>query len=202
MTPLTLTRYAGNPILLPSLVNEWESDNVFNAAVVERDGLIVMLYRAQGLDRISRIGCAVSTDGVHFNRMKEPVFVPEEDYEQYGVEDPRVTYLDGWYYMLYTGFSPQGTRVALARSRNLIGWERMGVVLPGENNRTPRSFRARSTAAYVMFHRRMQTCGSRIRTTCCTGPTTRSSCSPRPGMWDGVRELAQAGHRSTPRRAG
>src|SRR5690606_14676234 len=154
-TPLTLTRYAGNPILLPSLVNEWESDNVFNAAVVERDGLIVMLYRAQGLDRISRIGCAVSTDGVRFNRLKEPVFVPEADYEEFGVEDPRVTYLDGWYYMLYTGFSAQGTRVALARSRNLIGWERMGVVLPDEDNKDAALFPRKINGRYAMFHRRM-----------------------------------------------
>lgn len=186
-TPLTLKRYRGNPILMPSLSNEWESDNVFNAAVVERDGLVYMLYRAQGLDRISRIGCAVSTDGLHFNRLKEPVFVPEEDYEEYGVEDPRVTYLDGWYYMLYTAFSPIGTRVALARSRNLIGWERMGIVLPDENNKDAALFPRKIKGRYAMFHRRKPDMWIAYSDDLLHWTDHQIIMSPRPGLWDSVR---------------
>ena len=186
-TPLTLKRYRGNPILMPSLTNEWESDNVFNAAVVERDGLVYMLYRAQGLDRVSRIGCAVSTDGLHFNRLKEPVFVPEEDYEEYGVEDPRVTYLDGWYYMLYTAFSPIGTRVAMARSRNLIGWERMGIVLPDENNKDAALFPRKIKGRYAMFHRRKPDMWIAYSDDLLHWTDHQIVMSPRPGLWDGVR---------------
>lgn len=186
-TPLTLKRYRGNPILMPSLSNEWESDNVFNAAVVERDGLVYILYRAQGLDRISRIGCAVSTDGLHFNRLKEPVFVPEEDYEEYGVEDPRVTYLDGWYYMLYTAFSPIGTRVALARSRNLIGWERMGIVLPDENNKDAALFPRKIKGRYAMFHRRKPDMWIAYSDDLLHWTDHQIIMSPRPGLWDSVR---------------
>ena len=40
--PLKLTRYAGNPVLLPSKHNPWETDNVFNAAVVQYNGLVYM----------------------------------------------------------------------------------------------------------------------------------------------------------------
>ncbi len=58
---ITLTRYPGNPILVPSTHNAWETDNVFNAAAIQHDGLIYMHYRAQGLDRVSRIGCAISS---------------------------------------------------------------------------------------------------------------------------------------------
>ena len=61
--PVTLTRYAENPVLVPSMHNAWESDNVFNAAVIRHNGLVYMHYRAQGRDRVSRIGCAISTDG-------------------------------------------------------------------------------------------------------------------------------------------
>ncbi|NLF76633.1 MAG: glycosidase, partial [Chloroflexi bacterium] len=60
MMSLTLTRYPGNPLLVPSPLNAWETDNVFNAAMARHNGLIYMHYRAQGLDRISRIGCAIS----------------------------------------------------------------------------------------------------------------------------------------------
>jgi hypothetical protein len=41
-------RYPGNPFLLPNPAHEWESVNVFNAAVVQHVGLYHMLYRAQG----------------------------------------------------------------------------------------------------------------------------------------------------------
>ena len=64
-----------------------------------------MHYRAQGLDWISRIGYAVSEDGVNWNRLRDPVLEPEGDREARGVEDPRVTEIDGVFYMAYTAFS-------------------------------------------------------------------------------------------------
>lgn len=185
--PLTLTRYAGNPILMPSLVNEWETDNVFNAAVVEHGGLITMLYRAQGLDRVSRIGCAISTDGHHFNRLQEPVFVPEEDYEVFGVEDPRITRLDGWYYMVYTAYSPLGTRASLARSRNLIAWERMGIILPDEDNKDAVLFPDKIGGRYAMLHRRMPDIWLAFSDDLIHWTDHQIVMHPRPGLWDGVR---------------
>jgi predicted GH43/DUF377 family glycosyl hydrolase len=185
--PLTLTRYPGNPVLVPSLVNEWETDNVFNAAVVEHEGLIYMLYRAQGLDRISRIGCAISTDGYHFNRMQEPVFVPEEDYEAFGVEDPRITKLDGWFYMIYTAYSSLGTRVSMARSRNLIAWERMGIILPDEDNKDAVLFPEKINGRYAMFHRRIPDMWLAYSDDLIHWTDHQIIMNPRPGLWDGVR---------------
>src|SRR4030088_3234680 len=59
--------------------NGWESAGTFNPAVIERDGKIVMLYRAQDGKGTSRLGYAASSDGVHFTRRTEPVFSPAED---------------------------------------------------------------------------------------------------------------------------
>jgi predicted GH43/DUF377 family glycosyl hydrolase len=46
-----------------------------------------------------------------------------------GCEDPRVTYLETvkHYVMSYVAFSPDGPRVALARSYDLFHWERIGL---------------------------------------------------------------------------
>jgi predicted GH43/DUF377 family glycosyl hydrolase len=185
--PLTLTRHAGNPVLLPSLVNEWETDNVFNAAVVRFNGLVYMLYRAQGLDRISRIGCAISTDGYHFSRLEHPVLVPETEYELFGVEDPRVTELDGTFYMLYTAYSLHGTRVSLARSTNLITWERMGIVLPDEDNKDAVLFPAKINGRYAMFHRRVPDIWLAYSDDLLHWTDHQIIMQPRPGLWDGVR---------------
>ncbi len=55
----------------------WESAGTFNPAVIRHDNKVVMLYRAQDADGVSRLGYADSTDGIHFARKPEPVFAPE-----------------------------------------------------------------------------------------------------------------------------
>lgn len=151
---MMLRRHPANPILLPQPHHAWESLNVFNAAVVYHHDLFHMLYRAQGLDYVSHIGYAVSEDGVHWWRLDRPVFSPREPWEARGVEDPRIVFLEGAFYMTYTGYSTEGTRAALARSTNLITWERLGVVLPDEDNKDHVLFPERIQGRYAMLHRR------------------------------------------------
>src|ERR1039458_210413 len=55
----------------------FESAGTFNPAVIEKDGKIVMLYRAQDKKGTSRLGYAVSADGIHFQRSPKPVFAPK-----------------------------------------------------------------------------------------------------------------------------
>ncbi|MBI5961320.1 MAG: glycosidase [Chloroflexi bacterium] len=184
---LQLTRYSGNPILVPSPLNAWETDNVFNAAAVRFNGLVYMHYRAQGLDRISRIGCAISADGYHFNRLLEPVLTPANEYESFGVEDPRITELDGIFYMFYTAYSPHGTRISLARSPNLIAWERMGMVLPDEDNKDAVLFPEKIGGHYVMFHRRPPDIWLAYSDDLLHWTDHQSIMQPRPGQWDSVR---------------
>jgi predicted GH43/DUF377 family glycosyl hydrolase len=51
---------------------------VFNPAAIVKDGLVQLLYRAQGPDGRSSIGLAKSSDGVRFKRLSEPVMVATE----------------------------------------------------------------------------------------------------------------------------
>jgi predicted GH43/DUF377 family glycosyl hydrolase len=139
---------------LPNPLCAWEARNVFNCAVVEHNGLFHMLYRAQGVAYRSSIGYAVSVDGLSWSRLDKPVLTYGAEYETRGVEDPRVTFLDGEFYMTYTGYSVHGTRASIARSRNLIDWQRVCVALPGEDNKDHALFPARVSGRYCMFHRR------------------------------------------------
>lgn len=158
-----LQRYATTPILTPDPSSVWENYNVFNPSVIYHNGLFHMHYRAQGMDWISRIGYAVSADGVHWNRLREPVLKPEFDYESRGVEDPRVTLIDDVFYMAYTAFGPyrEGNEVAggnvlpmIARSTNLITWERLAPIVRGEDNKDHLLFPRKLNSRYIAFHRR------------------------------------------------
>ncbi|UXE65996.1 MAG: glycosidase [Chryseotalea sp. WA131a] len=120
----------------------WEEKDVFNPAAVVRNDSVFLIYRAE--DRIgkyagtSRLGLAISTDGLHFIRKKEPILFPAEDemkkYEwEGGVEDPRVVESeDGTYIMTYTAYDGKVARLCVASSTNLVKWIKHGLVLQGK----------------------------------------------------------------------
>jgi len=143
-----------------------------------------MLYRAQGVDYISHIGYAVSTDGVRWSRLDTPVLSPRDPWEARGVEDPRVTLLEGTFYMTYTGYSSLGTRACLARSTNLISWERMGVVLPDEHNKDHVLFPERVDGRYVLMHRRPPNIWLAYSDDLIHWSDHQIIMRPRPGTWE------------------
>ncbi|HEY4151318.1 MAG TPA: hypothetical protein VGM41_20410, partial [Chitinophagaceae bacterium] len=94
-----------NPVLAPGRlifpcplrkkIVHWEIKNVLNPAIVVNDGVVLMLYRAQDSAGTSRIGLAMSTDGLHFERHAAPVLCPGNDAQKKyewngGCEDPRI----------------------------------------------------------------------------------------------------------------
>jgi beta-1,2-mannosidase len=126
-------RLSDTPIISPLISSQggWESAGTFNPAVVVRAGKVVMLYRAQDKRGTSRLGYAESTDGLHFTRRAQPVFSPAEAYEKDGgVEDPRLVQFGDTYYMTYTGYNKKDAQLCLATSKDLIHWQRQGVILP------------------------------------------------------------------------
>jgi predicted GH43/DUF377 family glycosyl hydrolase len=156
---MKLRRHPANPLLLPDPASAWESYNVFNPSVIHHNGLFHMHYRAQGLDWVSRIGYAVSTDGVHWNRLRQPVLVPQGEWESRGVEDPRVTWLEDSFVMAYTAYGASavgGFEITpmFARSQNLVDWERLGPLVRGEDNKDHLLFPRRLNGRYVALHRR------------------------------------------------
>ena len=133
-----------NVFTCPVLKKEvrWDEKDVFNPAAVVRDNKVYLIFRAE--DTIgkyagtSRLGLAVSDDGLHFTKMKEPVFFPDNDslkvFEwEGGVEDPRIVETaDGTYIMTYTAFDGDVARLLIAQSKDLLHWTKYGTVLNGK----------------------------------------------------------------------
>ena len=125
----------GNPILLPR-GSGFEARGTFNPAVVRHDSAFVMLYRAQDRQGVSTLGRAESRDGLQFIREQTPVLAAEAPYEKGGgVEDPRLTAIDGLWYLTYTAYNGKDAQLALATSRDLRGFERRGVIMPANSGR-------------------------------------------------------------------
>lgn len=135
-----------NPILEPSAdqlflcpLNKreirWEERNVLNPSAVVKDDKVYMIYRAQDNQMTSRLGLAVSSDGLHFTKEPSPVFYPDIDtMQQYewkgGVEDPRIVEgEDGTYILTYTSYDGKTARLCLASSKDLRTWTKHGLAL-------------------------------------------------------------------------
>ena len=158
---------AVNPILSPNqssvffcpvrrAVVRWEEKDVFNPATVVRNGAVYMLYRAEDtvgkFAGTSRLGLAVSRDGLHFRRKPRPVFYPANDamkpYEwEGGCEDPRVVETRrGRYVMTYTAYDGDKARLCVATSTNLTTWKKHGLAFGKSANAVYRAGWSKSGA--------------------------------------------------------
>ena len=135
--PYRLTRIG--TVMSPDPGQPWEAEGVLNpAAGYTPDGRLHLLPRLVAAGNVSRIGLAevVIDDGVPTRVQRRGIVLsPDEGWEHGanhgGVEDPRVTFVErlGVHIMTYVAFGPLGPRIALATSRDLLGWERLGPVL-------------------------------------------------------------------------
>ena len=141
---MIIERFKKNPVLMPDKNQSWEAEAVFNGCPAKKGNKIFLLYRALSLSHyhsiaktklmVSNIGIAESKNGIDFDNRKRFV-VPELEWEKYGCEDPRVTKINGKYYIFYTALgswppNAENIRVGLAISKNLERIEEKHLVTP------------------------------------------------------------------------
>src|SRR5450759_296413 len=101
-----LERLETNPLIRPS-----------DISFVRASGKVVLLVRVfEEAARRSCLGLALSSDGRRIDEIWDrPVVARDAPYEQWGVEDARITYLEDEerYAITYTGYSRDGPRVCL-----------------------------------------------------------------------------------------
>ncbi len=118
-------------IILEKTELEFESKAVFNPACIQIDGRTHLFYRAVNQQDISSIGyCQLDHQNKVIQRSSRPILQPEYDYEKKGVEDPRLTFLDGTYYLFYTAYDGQNALIAYATSQDLIHFTKQGLISP------------------------------------------------------------------------
>ena len=118
-------------IVLRKTEQLFENRGVLNPAVIQVNGQIHMFYRAISSSGTSTIGhCILSSPLEIAWRSTVPILWPEFEFEQQGMEDPRVVCIDGLYYLTYTAFDGLNALGALATSIDLIHWDKRGILVP------------------------------------------------------------------------
>jgi len=129
---MLIKRYQYNPILTKDAV-PYPVATVHNAAVVKHEGKYIMVFRSHRLNGRSILGIAVSNDGYTFKVNDKPFMIPStegvfKEYEAYGVEDPRITLIDGEYLITYSAYSRHGVRIGLAKTKDFKSVERFSLI--------------------------------------------------------------------------
>ncbi|MDO8566825.1 MAG: hypothetical protein Q7R58_01585 [bacterium] len=119
---LLLVRSIHNPILKPG-TTPWTAEAVMNPAAAVLENRTHLIYRAIGMDGVSRLGYASSRDGIIFDkRLPYPVYVAQKPRslpghaQRYspilypsggswgGCEDPRMVVIEGRIYVTFNMF--------------------------------------------------------------------------------------------------
>jgi len=129
---MLIERYKNNPILEKSDV-PYPVATVHNAGMIKHEGRYIMIFRSHKLNGRSILGKAESKDGFNFKVDNEPFMVPSADepfneYEAYGIEDPRIVEIDGEYLITYSAYSQYGVRIGLAKTTDFKTVERVSLI--------------------------------------------------------------------------
>ncbi|HIJ52519.1 MAG TPA: glycosidase [Planctomycetes bacterium] len=135
-----VTRYKGNPILTKDDV-PYPVETVHNAGVTKYNGRYIMLFRSHLATGRSIIGAAESEDGFNFKARPGPFMVPAKEptfseYEEFSIEDPRITPLEGAYYITYSAYSRHGVRTGLAKTSDFESLERVAFITQADYRNT------------------------------------------------------------------
>ncbi len=121
----------------PYLMQRIMMNAVFNAGAIKLDGRYLLVCRVEGADRKSFFAVAESVNGIdQFRFWEEPVTMPEDIVPATNIYDMRLTqHEDGWIYGIFcaerhddtqpNNLSAATATAAIARTRDLIKWERL-----------------------------------------------------------------------------
>ncbi|MDR3181380.1 MAG: family 43 glycosylhydrolase [Planctomycetaceae bacterium] len=137
-------RMSDKPVL--SATEKWENDSVMCPVTIwdedgnaPQNGIWKMWYSAGGAYEPTDRGYAVSKDGLHWTKHKQPVFSGTkngQDWDGWGIGGGSVVKHKGQYYLFYIGYKTiDYAQTGLARSKDgIMNWERYQgnpIVSPG-----------------------------------------------------------------------
>ena len=101
---------------------------------------------------ISHLKVLFSSDGQTFDSFDGPAIMPQGDYETFGIEDPRITCINGMYYITYVAVSPHGVVTCLLSTTDFVSFRRHGIIFCPDNKDVV-LFPEKIVGNYVAMHR-------------------------------------------------
>lgn len=145
------------------------------------------------LTHVSHLRVARSQDGVRFEVETAPAVQAATRMEEYGIEDPRVTAIEGAFLITYVSVSRLGITTSLLRTADFRTFERAGtILLPDQKDVV--LFPERVGGNYLAFMRPMPASFSHVlgiwleeSPDLVHWGRPRTVALPRPGQWDETR---------------
>jgi predicted GH43/DUF377 family glycosyl hydrolase len=129
-------RYERNPILTADDM-PFACSGIYNSGVVKFDGKYLMLCRVESIDISNYFIPAFSEDGYHFKVKKKPITLPKDEefkrYTEQMIYDPRITEIDGVYYLCFAAHSSYGVRIGMLRTKDFEKFESCGFISEPDN---------------------------------------------------------------------
>lgn len=97
------------------------------------DGRVIKNSNKNYLTSISHFRVARSANGIDFSFDGEAWVLPDNIYEEYGIEDPRITEIEGRFYITYSAISGCGINVGLMVTDDFVKFEKLGYILHSDN---------------------------------------------------------------------
>ncbi|MDI1303349.1 MAG: pesticidal protein Cry7Aa [bacterium] len=121
-------------IILSPTERTFENTGVLNPGIYQDGNTVHILYRAVQKGNLSTIGYAKTEGPIKIvERAEKPIITQDFDYEKQGVEDPRIVKIEDTYYITYTAYDGINAMGALATSKDLIHFEKQGIITPPVN---------------------------------------------------------------------
>lgn len=138
----------------------WSADHGYTVEWVPNEHLQaddprVMRHVETGLVRltfISHLRVFTSSDVRTIDNLAGAAFLPANEMEEFGLEDPRITRIDDRYYITYVAVSRHGPATALASTTDFKTLTRHGIIFCPENKDVV-LLPARVGGEYVALHR-------------------------------------------------
>jgi len=149
------------------------------------------------LTSISHLRMARSKDGVNFEIEDTPAIGPANDYETFGIEDPRISPIGDTYYITYVGVSPCGITTCLISTKDFKFFTRHGVIFCPDNKDVV-IFPEEVNGKYYALHRPVSPLFKKQEIWLAESPDLkfwgnhRFLCGPRAGLWDEIKVGASA----------
>ena len=118
-----------------------EGCRVSNPSVIKDGNIYRMWYQTKEGNNLYCVYLSTSDDGVNWFK-KSKVFEPGRgnEWDDFCVYEPEIRKIDGIYFLFYMGhgsnISPSHGRIGLAISKDGIKWERIGVILDADKEKS------------------------------------------------------------------
>ena len=157
-------------VMKRAVVHALPVDETTRNRLLGEAALVMLLYRAQGRRTPEKdhtrsvLGLAVCSPDLRvLARLDQPVMIPEGEYEDLGVEDPRIMRVGDQFVMIYTGYASgrerNRVRILIATSEDAVHWKKHGPLRGTFNtvdNKNGMLFEPATGKNLLMLHRPME----------------------------------------------